>query len=782
MAENLGAIRYEVEIETASMLKAEGLVNKSITNQVKAFDKADKAVRDFETSQKNLGRTINSMGQVMNANGKVVVNATQQYRGLANTAQSGFTSLNTQINKTNQAVKSAMPNMTNMSYQIQDIAVQAQMGTSPFVIFAQQFPQMAVGMGAAAGAIGAVVAILGAMGTALIDTTTSMQKLEKSIERVQAVITIGANGVANYSEEMRKLSTISEALTRIKLQNALAEQTSALKNNAGAMREAWKEAGTLFDQTSSGVISEVISDKDQKKLKQLSAYFNAGKISLEEFNKEAGSIKNAMTGISLIDKGIKNLGYSSKEAKEQGVRQLIEGLDLFSTSAGQNTKAGRELSATITDLVQKYKEGQLTLEALNNSLNGVTDSFDKNASTIKDLTNEFVINAIRLKEGERAAFKFGLQLKGLNDDQVAAQLSLFDYNKELEKTKEDAEESAKAIKSVNDELDSFFDKESKDSTAKEDKRKATLTTQVQSIGLTPLEEIQARYKQELELLNQAEEQKIEIEGSYADRRLQIEKEKQDAIRNMQGETSQFMEDAFGNLDTQIAGTMAQVITGAKDGREAMSALANTILTQVIGAVVQWGIAEVTKLFTVESAEKGIQAANAAATTASVSAQVAMNTALAAQNAFMATAAIPLVGPVLAPAAAAAAGAASAAIGASAIPLAPVAGARQFGGPVSSGMYRVNETGVPEVYSQGGKDYLMNTKNANITPLDKAGSGSSMSVEVNNYTPYQVFVTRDEAAGIAKIEIGNEAGKLQKGRGSMYNAMKSGGNYSNNAKR
>ena len=782
MACNLGAIKYEVEVETASMLKAEAVVNKSMANQVKSFDDADKAVREFEATQKSLGRTINRMGQVMSSNGKIVVNATQQYKGLANSARTSFKAIDTQIKKTTKSVRHARRVMQNMSYQIQDIAVQAQMGTSPFVIFAQQVPQMSFGMGAAAGAIGAVVAILGAMVTALIDTTTSMQKLEKSIERVQAVITIGANGVANYSEEMQKLSSISEVLTRIKLQNALAEQTSALKNNASAMREAWEEAGTLFDQTTSGVISEVISDKDQKKLKSLAKDFNSGKISLEEFNAEAGHIKDAMQGISLIDKGIKNIGYSSKEAKEQGVQQLIDGLNLFSTSAGQNTKEGRELSSTITDLVQKYKEGQLTIEALNYSLNGVTDSFDKNASTIKDLTNEFVINAIRMQEGERAAFKFGLQLKGLNDDQVAAQLSLFDYNKELEKTKEDAEASAKAIKSVNDELDSFFDNESKQSTSKDEKQKATLTTQVQSIGLTPLEQIEARYQQELELLNQAEQQKIEIEGSYADRRLQIEKEKQDAIRNMQGETSQFMEDAFGNLDTQIAGTMTQVITGAKDGREAMSALANTILTQVIGAVVQWGIAEVSKLFTVETAEKTIQAANAAATTASVSAQVGMNTALAAQNAFMATAAIPVVGPLLAPAAAATAGAASAAIGASAIPLAPLAGAREFGGPVSNGMYRVNETGVPEVYSQGGKDYLMNTKNANVTPLDKAQSGQAWNVNVQNYGPEKAYVTIDEVNRAVNVGIGREAKKASQGRGSMYQGLSKGTNVKNNARR
>lgn len=761
MAENLGAIRYDIEIETASMLKAEAAVNKSIANQVTAFDKADKAVREFEATQKSLGRTINSMGQVMSANGKIVATATQQYRGLAGSASSGFTALNTQINKTNQAVKSAMPNMTNMSYQIQDIAVQAQMGTSPFVIFAQQFPQMAVGMGAAAGAIGAVVAILGAMGTALIDTTTSMQKLEKSIERVQAVITIGANGVANYSEEMQKLSAISEVLTKIKLQNALAEQNAALKESANAMRDVWKEAGTLFDQTSSGVISEVISDKDQKKLKSLSADFNAGKISLEEFNSEAGHIKNAMSGISLIDEGIKNLGFSSKEAKERGLEQLIDGLELFSTSAGQNTKQGRELSSTITDLVQKYKEGKLTLDALNNSLNGVTKDFDRNASTIKDLTNEFVINAIRLQEGERAAFKFGLQLKGLDSDQIAAQMSLFDYNKELEKTKEDADASAKAIKSVNDELDSFFTKESSDSTKKEDQRKATLTTQVQSVGLTPLEQIQAQYDAEKALLEQAEADKVEIVGTYAERYAQIEAEKQERIRGLQGETNQFMENAFGNLDTQIAGTLGNIVLGAQDGEEALKGLARTILTQVVGAIIQQGIASAIASSTAATAQT---AANA--TVLSTAVPLAAATSLASFGANS--------GPALA---------GMAAVSAAAAALPSLMGGRQYGGPVSQGMYRVNETGTPEIYSQGGKDYLMNTKNANITPLDKAGgSQQAWNINVQNNGPDKAYVTIDEVNRAVNVGIRSEAKKASQGRGDLLRGLSSGTNVRNKANR
>ena len=56
---NLGAISYNVELSTAEMLKGEALINKSIAGIVKDFDKADSAVREFEKTQRQLGRTIN---------------------------------------------------------------------------------------------------------------------------------------------------------------------------------------------------------------------------------------------------------------------------------------------------------------------------------------------------------------------------------------------------------------------------------------------------------------------------------------------------------------------------------------------------------------------------------------------------------------------------------------------------------------------------------------------------------------------------------------------------
>jgi tape measure domain-containing protein len=56
----------------------------------------------------------------------------------------------------------------------------------------------------------------------------------------------------------------------------------------------------------------------------------------------------------------------------------------------------------------------------------------------------------------------------------------------------------------------------------------------------------------------------------------------------------------------------------------------------------------------------------------------------------------------------------------------MAGGRQYGGPVSAGsLYRVNETGAPEMFvGSGGKQFLMPTTNGQVVPADEVGGGGS----------------------------------------------------------
>lgn len=61
------------------------------------------------------------------------------------------------------------------------------------------------------------------------------------------------------------------------------------------------------------------------------------------------------------------------------------------------------------------------------------------------------------------------------------------------------------------------------------------------------------------------------------------------------------------------------------------------------------------------------------------------------------------------------------------------GGRQYGGPVSGGsMYRVNETGAPEMFTaNNGNQYMLPTKSGSVTSADKVGGGGiSVSVSVD----------------------------------------------------
>jgi hypothetical protein len=98
------------------------------------------------------------------------------------------------------------------------------------------------------------------------------------------------------------------------------------------------------------------------------------------------------------------------------------------------------------------------------------------------------------------------------------------------------------------------------------------------------------------------------------------------------------------------------------------------------------------------------------------------------------------------------------------------GGRMYGGPVQAGRYyQINETGAPEVYSAGGKDYLMATENAKIKPASSLGGGGGWSgnVIINNNAA-GVDVSQRTVGTDTIIEIAQrEAVKAANG---VYNRM------------
>ncbi len=694
MAENLGEIRYDVEVGTAGMLKAESVVSKSTTNVANDFKKIDNAAKNT----------------------------------------------NVQMTKAAAGVKKGVQaNLGQAGIQVQQFVGQLQGGQSAMVALAQQSADLGIVLGAPLiGVFVSLAAVLaGTLAPAIFGSTSNIEKLQKAIENTKAVMSIGASGVAEYTEEMKRLNTASETLAKIKI-------ALAMTQNAEAMNSARKEASALSAEL---IGFQEYAEDAAKRLTGLTSK-NSEILditgAMRDFN-AATSDGEKLKALDQAEKALLNMRkngiFPTKELAE-----YASGFFTFSDAVRQTIANNKALKESQDELAESNKVSE--------------DSFN-------DMKNALIGNVIELKSGERAALKWSLLMQGLDADQQAQILRLYDKKEALEATNKATEEAIKANErydeSVRKQTESdlaWFEQQEQWLKDQNKQKTSTLTTQVQSIGLTPEAEIQARFEKELELLMQAEEQKIAIEGTYAERRVQLEKEKQDAIKGLQSNTNQFMENAFGNLDTQIAGTLGNIVLGAQDGEEALKGLARTILTQVVGAIIQQGIASAIASSTAATAQT---AANA--TVLSTAVPLAAATSLASFGANS--------GPALA---------GMAAVSAAAAALPSLMGGRQYGGPVSQGMYRVNETGTPEIYSQGGKDYLMNTKNANITPLNKAGGGSSMTVNVSNNTPYEVYVTQDQAANIANVQIGKEARLASQGRGNMLKGLTSGTNVRNKANR
>lgn len=103
------------------------------------------------------------------------------------------------------------------------------------------------------------------------------------------------------------------------------------------------------------------------------------------------------------------------------------------------------------------------------------------------------------------------------------------------------------------------------------------------------------------------------------------------------------------------------------------------------------------------------------------------------------------------------------------------GGRQYGGPATAGtLYRVNETGRPEMFTAAnGAQYMLPTANGNLTPAsDVAGGGVQWTINVNGAPP-GTAARVDPAARRIDIDLAvqESAAQIIERRGPMWAAMK-----------
>lgn len=221
-------------------------------------------------------------------------------------------------------------------------------------------------------------------------------------------------------------------------------------------------------------------------------------------------------------------------------------------------------------------------------------------------------------------------------------------------------------------------------------------------------------------------------------------------------------DALASSGTQA---LSGLLSGTSSLQDAMGGIANTVLNAVIGSFTQAGVEWVKQQIFMQSATQATKAAEIGGIAAVTAAQTAATGTIAATT----TATAATTGATVAASMAPAAGLSSiasfggaAVIGGAALlatmALAKSSGGRQYGGGVQAGsMYRVNETGAPEIFNAAnGRQYMMpNSRGEVVSNKDAtagSGSGGGVVVNIQNYSGAQVSQSQSNVDRQQVIDI------------------------------
>ncbi|EOC0067677.1 phage tail length tape measure family protein [Cronobacter sakazakii] len=327
--ENAGSIVYEISADVAPFLKG--------------GQAANKVLQDIEAS---LDESIKS-----------------------------FKSLDTQVSSTAQAVSAATKGMGNLrsvfgqlGYQIQDVAVQLQMGQNAMMVFAQQGSQIASIFGPGGAIAGAVIAITGAIAGALLpslfsskDATAELDKAQKSLG--ETVIKTD-DGVLALSEKIQKLAEVSRDAANSQIAVAVTDAERSISSATSEVNKQISGLGTWRDTIEAA--SSQLTTLEKKGIDVSAALKEAG-----------GTYQGNVAGLNILNNAINNLSQSLGTTQTQSLGLI---------------KAFRDF--------QDNKTPQ-TLQAVGSALSVVSEQTNYANPKLNDLTN--IVNKYSLIASDAAA-------------------------------------------------------------------------------------------------------------------------------------------------------------------------------------------------------------------------------------------------------------------------------------------------------------------------------------------------------------------------------------------
>lgn len=392
MAEKVGDIYYDVEMDTAQLLTA---------NQ-----QASKALDDLGNQAKGAANGIKSLETQMKTSAAAVEQASRAGSGFRSTFQQA-------------------------GYQVQDFIVQVQGGQSALVAFSQQGSQLAGAFGPGGAIVGAFIALgtvlTGVLMSALGNTSNEMDKLEKAAETLNKIVVINSQGVAALSNDYARLTATNATLAAQLRDNAIQQYEIAVRDAGKAIQSIVKDQSSWFGSLQGGsasvsALGEVISTLNIKTDSFREAFAEASKTGLGVNN-----MANTLTAtVSMLGSQFSigddaafglatRLNEIAKNPSPQAISSLIDYMKSLTPTTKDGADAMTELETKILAAGAAMQKAQDNSDALKKKLQDLRTEAQQ--ANFDNVSTQLEAQRIALTKGVQAAKEYAISKQDLTDQQ-----------------------------------------------------------------------------------------------------------------------------------------------------------------------------------------------------------------------------------------------------------------------------------------------------------------------------------------------------------------------------
>lgn len=302
--------------------------------------------------------------------------------------------------------------MGQLGHQVQDIAVQLQMGQNALLIFGQQGGQIASLFGQNGALIGAVLAVGAALGTyfmpKIFSSKDALEELKKSAEATSKFLEVDfISGVALLTSEFEKLSKKGEGLAKATLQ---VQYVNAIKNAKAATDGFKDELGNLIPSTLGTDLNQTVDE-----LTVLSRKFGINRDDLQKVIDAQRSYRKGngetITSIAALFQSLADSNMGTAEQAEKFFQANLR-IQEFAVASGETATVLENLKAVLDGVaVSTESEKKSTTDATD----ALKQSNEERADFLRSLHEELiVIGKTNVELAVRQA-----RLLGMNDQEVA---------------------------------------------------------------------------------------------------------------------------------------------------------------------------------------------------------------------------------------------------------------------------------------------------------------------------------------------------------------------------